>query len=474
MKRQHKKIYLSPVLLLAVMAASIYAIEFLVMIILIFLPHESHVVHALLDSTLLILLLSPVLYLFLFRPLLAHIKERNKMEAELLKAQKLESLGILAGGIAHDYNNLLSVIMANLSLAIQIEDSEDRVYKERTERVALDSLKDAEKATLRAKDLTRQLITFAKGGAPVKEFIPDITRLIKDSADFALRGSNVRSEFSIPGDLWPVKADSTQLVQVLQNIIINAVQAMPDGGVVTVTAENMTIGPIDLPPLKPGSYLKISIKDRGTGIPEEDLGRVFDPYFTTKEMGSGLGLAISYSIVKNHWGHISVDSETGVGSTFSVYLPTSTKKEVGKEEDQAPVAEVKDGHGRILIMDDEELIRDIVSRTLREAGYEVESAQNGNEAIDIYLQAQLSERPFDVVILDLTIPGGLGGKDAIKELFELDPEARAIVSSGYSDDPIMEDFEKYGFKGAVAKPYNTEELKRVVEKVILMKKREPA
>jgi signal transduction histidine kinase/FixJ family two-component response regulator len=467
-KSQLTKIFLSPVLILAVIAGSIYVIEFIVMVILIYLPHESQLVHALLDSTILILMLSPVLYFFLFKPLLSYVTERKKMAEEILQARKLESLGVLAGGIAHDYNNLLTAIMANISFVIQMGDSGDRVYKDTPEGVVLECLMDAEKATLRAKDLTKQLLTFSKGGAPVKETVVDIDELIKESISFALSGSNVRCDISAPDNLFPVEVDAGQISQVLQNIIINADQAMPIGGLITVKVENLQLDEKGQFPLKPGNYLEITIRDQGMGMPEEDLSKIFDPYFTTKKAGSGLGLATAYSIIKKHGGHISVESEIGVGTTFKIYLKAFEKKLVKRKPlmEEGRVAIPKEGEGRILVMDDEELIRKTTCRILSEVGYEVESVKNGNGAIDLYLEAKLSARPFDLVIMDLTIPGGLGGKEAIKELFKLAPEAKVIVSSGYSDDPIMEDFKKYGFKGAVVKPYNITELRRVIHEVL--------
>jgi signal transduction histidine kinase/ActR/RegA family two-component response regulator len=393
--------------------------------------------------------------------------DRMRMSEDLMKGQKLESLGILAGGIAHDYNNLLTAIMANISLAAQVENTESRAYKEKPEGVVLESLKDAEKATLQAKELTRQLITFAKGGAPVKALVSDIGELIKGSAGFASRGSNVRCEFSIPDDLYPVEADKGQINQVLQNLIINAEQAMPDGGVIKVKAGNMTVAEDNLLQLKAGEYVKTTLEDQGTGIPRENLSKVFDPYFTTKEAGSGLGLAIAYSIIKTHGGHLSVETELGAGSTFTIYLPASGKK-VEKEEppEVVRVAEARAGGGRVLVMDDDELVRKVVCRVLSKVGFEISSAKSGIEAIEMYTEASSSDRPFDLVIMDLTVPGGLGGKETIEELLDIDPEVKAIVSSGYSTDPVMKDFRKYGFKGAVIKPYNIEELMSVVRKVI--------
>jgi signal transduction histidine kinase/CheY-like chemotaxis protein len=403
--------------------------------------------------------------------------DRTRMSEELLKTQKLESLGLLAGGIAHDYNNLLTAIMANLSYAVQIEDPEFRVYKDKQEGAVLESLRDAEEATLQAKELTRQLITFARGGVPVKEPVADFGELIKGAAGFASRGSNVRCDLFIQDDLWPIEADRSQLNQVLQNLIINAEQAMPEGGVIEVRAENLVTAEDDLVNillnLKAGEYVKLIIKDEGAGIPSENLDKVFDPYFTTKEEGSGLGLAIVSSIIKKHGGNLSVESEVGVGTTFTIYLPVPPASQVPRDKpvkdlpEEAPsVAIPEQGTGRILIMDDEELVRNAACRILLRAGYETSQAANGNEAIDRYLEAKLAGRPFDLVIMDLTIKGGTGGIDTIKELLDLDADIKVIVSSGYSNDPVMADYKKYGFRGVISKPYNANVLGQVVRKVL--------
>ena len=396
--------------------------------------------------------------------------DRMRMADELLKGQKLESLGILAGGIAHDYNNLLTAIMANISFATQIEDPEFRVYKEKPEGVVLESLRDAERATLQAKELTAQLITFARGGMPVKELLLEVSELIRDAAGFASRGSNVRCDLFTQDDLWFVEADKSQINQVLQNLIINAEQAMLSGGVIEVRAENITISSDNTLNLTAGKYVKITVKDEGDGIPEENLDKVFDPYFTTKEEGSGLGLAIVSSIIKNHNGRISVDSEVGVGTTFTIYLPASKTRAVKVAPKEAPrvIKPVKDG-GRVLVMDDEELVRNVACRILSSAGYETSQVKDGDEAIDAYLEAKLAERPFDLVIMDLTIPGGMGGKETVQGLLEIDPQAKVIVSSGYSHDPIMADFEKYGFCGVISKPYDMNALEVAVD-IALSKK----
>ena len=380
---------------------------------------------------------------------------------QFYQAQKMESLGILAGGIAHDFNNLLTVILGNLSLAKMMPDNRDKT---------LNILAESEKASLQAKKLTQQLLTFSKGGAPVKTSVP-IKKIIIDSADFAMRGSNVRSEISIPNDLWHVEVDEGQINQVISNMVINATQAMPDGGTVRVQCENAVIKSGTALPLDPGAYVRISIKDHGTGISEEHAHKIFDPFFTTKPKGSGLGLATAYTIVKRHSGHIGVESQVNGGTTFNIHLPACKSGASGDtimEENHEKQISVDDSSKtrRILVMDDETDIRNLVGEVLTHFGHNVEFASDGAAAIELYRSAVDSGKPFDVVIMDLTIPGGVGGKEAIKELLEIDPDVRAIVSSGYSNDPIMADFKSYGFKGVVAKPYEIRELVETLNHVI--------
>jgi putative nucleotidyltransferase with HDIG domain len=382
------------------------------------------------------------------------ISEKQQMEKEILRAQKLESIGIIAGGIAHDFNNILTAISGNVSLA--------KMYVKPGEK-AFEKLTQAEKAAFRAKDLTRQLLTFSKkGGAPDKTTI-SIAELAKDSAGFALRGSNVRLKFSLPDDLSLVDVDEGQINQVINNLIINADQAMPEGGTIWLTAENVTVGQQNSSPLKEGKYVKVTIKDQGVGIPKAAISKIFDPYFTTKPKGSGLGLATAYSIIKKHEGYINVESELNSGTTFFIYLPASQKESVTlKDEEKKPHG----GKGKILIMDDEKEIRDLVGEMLESIGYEVEFAIDGTEAIQTYKLAKKSKNLFDVVIIDLTVPGGMGGRDAIQKLREIDPEVRAIVSSGYTNDPVMIDFKKYGFSDVIAKPYKLAELSEVLHRTI--------
>ena len=386
---------------------------------------------------------------------IAHdITEKKKLEQELLKAQKLESLGVLAGGIAHDFNNFLSGIMGNISLAkLEVDQGEDMI----------EALDEALRVTSRASALTRQLLVFSKGGAPVKK-TASIAEVLRDSAVFALRGSKVKCEFNIAEDLWPVRVDLGQFSQVLHNLALNAVQAMPQGGTIRLHARNATLEALSGLPLEAGRYVKISMIDEGLGIPPEHLAKVFDPYFTTKHKGSGLGLTMTYTTIHAHDGHIAVDSEMGKGTTFRIYMPASLDELVDSEDREA---RLKRGQGNILVMDDDEAIRTVTEKILMELGYDVQCASDGAETIALYQDAARSGQPFDAVIMDLTIPGGMGGKEAIQQLLHIDPHVTAIVSSGYSNDPIMSDFEKYGFRGVATKPYRIEKLSWVLHDVLM-------
>ena len=378
------------------------------------------------------------------------ITERKQLEEEIQKASKLESVGILAGGIAHDFNNLLTSIVGNTSLALDITNSGDEVH---------DMLIDAEKAAQRAQDLTQQLLTFSKGGAPIKKLISLVT-LINDSIRFALTGSNVKCDILIPDNLWVVEIDEGQINQVINNLIINANQAMPEGGKIELCTENIDVNYESFLPLKEGKYVKISIKDEGIGIEEDHLKKIFDPYFTTKENGCGFGLATSYSIIKKHDGYIMAESTPGKGTIFYIYLPASpqiVKIQTAKTE------KINTGKGKVLVLDDEEDVRKIAGKMLNRFGCEVEFAKDGAEAIETYKSAIASQDPFDFIIMDLTIPGGMGGEEAIKKLREIDPDVTAIVSSGYSNDPIVANFSDYGFSDFLAKPYKMEELNRLVK-----------
>ncbi len=382
------------------------------------------------------------------------ITERKKLEEELFKSQKLESLGVLAGGIAHDFNNLLTVILGNISVSKMNLNTRDKIYA---------MLAEAENASYQARDLTSQLLTFSRGGAPVKEYVQSVGELIMDTANFAVTGSKVKCEYDIEDNLWPAEVDGGQISQVIHNLFINADQAMPEGGIISITVKNASVDTPNEMQIKEGRYIKITIEDTGIGMTEELKEKIFDPYFTTKQRGSGLGLATVYAIIKNHDGHIKVISEVGRGTKFAIYLPAAK----GRKKEPSGKLDVLKGMGKILIMDDEKSVREIAGEMLVHLGYTVEFASDGAEAIEKYTKSSKSGEPFDAVVLDLTIPGGLGGLEAQKNLLEFDPEVKAIVSSGYSNDPVMAKYEEYGFKGVVTKPYNMEELSKTLRRVII-------
>ena len=377
--------------------------------------------------------------------------EKNRMAADLLKVKKLESVGVLAGGIAHDFNNILAAIVGNIDLAMRVLDGDGRVG------VLLEA---AKKASFRARKLTDQLLTFAKGGEPVKQ-LAAIGEVIRDSTEFVLRGSNVRAEYHLPDDLWAVPMDTGQISQVVQNIILNAAQAMPDGGVVEISCRNVhqEDGEEDS-----GDYVSIVIRDHGTGIPPTLLDRIFDPYFTTKEKGHGLGLSVTHSIVVKHGGRIMVESREGAGTAFTIYLPASP----GVNVSEKPAVQVKKaGAGvSILVMDDDEMIREVTEGVLDHLGYTVVLAADGDEAVRLYREYREAGRPISLCIMDLTVPGGKGGKEAIRELLVLDPQVKAIVASGYGNDPVMANYREYGFAAMLSKPFDVKELSATISKVL--------
>jgi len=385
--------------------------------------------------------------------LLRDVTDRKRLEEELLKAKKMESVGVLAGGIAHDFNNILTVILANVSLAKRYADSQGKMFGRLTA---------AENACRRAAELTHQLLTFSQGGAPIRRTAA-IRDLIHDSVDFALRGSNVRGDLTLPAHLWPVEIDPGQINQVLHHVILNAKQAMPQGGVVEVRADNLPSAAARPSLLSQGCWIKITIRDQGYGIPADQLPKIFDPFFTTKASGSGLGLAIAYAIVTKHDGRITVTSEVGVGTTVSLYLPASTHALVSTPDRLNPSVVHQ---GTMLIMDDNAAIRDVLVDMLTQLGYQSQCARDGAEAVALYQQARDAGQPFTAVLLDLTIPGGMGGKETITHLQAIDPQVCAIVSSGYANDPLMADFRAYGFSGVISKPYTMEGLHEVLQRVI--------
>lgn len=381
------------------------------------------------------------------------IAQRKKREEERLRTQKLESVGVLAGGIAHDFNNLLTGILGNISLAKLSAEAEGEIQK---------SLVDTEKAAWRARDLTQQLLTFAKGGAPLKSpsSIVDITR---DSANFAIRGSRSVCAYDFAENLWFINVDLGQMGQVFQNLVINASQSMPEGGVIEIRGRNVELQKGDVPQLGAGKYVAIAVQDHGAGIEKMHWEKIFDPYFSTKRDGSGLGLAVVYSIVKNHDGHISLQSETGQGTTFTLFLPAITPE---RQEEEPVDDKVFAGRGKVLFMDDEELIRDVAVQILQKLGFAPYLARDGGEAIKLYKTAIAEGEPFAAVIMDLTVPGGMGGREAMEKLLVIDPAIKAIVSSGYANDPIMANYTQFGFKGVVPKPFTVPQLSAVLYQVL--------
>lgn len=381
------------------------------------------------------------------------LTKRKLLEEELIRTSRLESVSVLASGIAHDFNNMLTAILGNITMAFLNADAKTFVQER---------LSEAEKACLRAQNLARQLLTFSKREKPQKKLV-SLREVLKTSASLVLRSSNVRRQADIPAELWWVEVDEEQINQAINHLLINADQAMPRGGTIQITAENITLAEDCQIPLKPGPYVKVAICDQGIGISAEYLPRVFDPFFTTKRRGNGLGLATVYAILKNHDGHISVTSQPEVGTTFTFYLPAIVQPARPK---QIKSAALRFGCGKILLMDDEEMILEVSSAMLKRLGYEVYVSQDGAAALELYRQAVNGNAPFDAVILDLTVPGGLGAKETIGPLLQLHPQAKVIISSGFSDDPSLTDFQSFGFAGFLPKPYNLTQLSAVMHKVL--------
>jgi PAS domain S-box-containing protein len=380
------------------------------------------------------------------------IEQRQRVEEELLRARYLESLGVLAGGIAHDFNNFLTIVLGNVALA------QARAGKDQEMAAILDQ---TERACERAAALTRQLLAFAKGGSPVRRTAA-IGPILRDAVELARAGSSARFEVSVAPDLWAAEIDAAQIGQSLHNLLLNARQATPAGGTVQVEADNIILAG-DRPPLAAGNYVRIGVRDFGCGIPPESLSRIFDPYYTTKLNGSGLGLTTAYAIAMRHGGTISAQSEPGHGSLFCLFLPASSQK---PPEEPAQRTEVPHGSGHILVMDDEEPIRKLLVHMLSHLGYRVEAAAEGGEAIQLYEKARAAGDRFAAVLVDLTVPGGLGGKETVKRLRDIDPEVRVIVSSGYSDDPVMSEFRGHGFDDVVPKPWTPAQLSEVFQRVL--------
>ena len=383
------------------------------------------------------------------------ISERKQLENERLRASNLESIGVLAGGIAHDFNNILTSILGNVSLASSLASEDENISS---------ILGDAESACGRAKSLAEQLLTFSKGGEPVKKVV-DIKELIRQSSHFVLHGSNVKVSYRLDPELWPVEVDVGQIHQVISNVVINAKQAMPNGGEICIIASNVAFDEDDQLSLPAGKYVRIEIEDSGTGIASEVIEKVFNPYFTTKDAGSGLGLATCYSIIKRHCGKIFIRNRPrNRGTRVILYLPASgTLPEVESYETDSYVSQTG---CRVLVMDDELAIREVVSNMLGYLGHRPEVAEDGWETVKRFEELETSANPFQLVILDLTIPGGMGGVETARKLREIRPDVTILVSSGYSDHKVMSDYRRYGFQGSIIKPYRVEELSAAINKVL--------
>lgn len=385
--------------------------------------------------------------------ILFDVTEQHRLQEEAVKSQKLESLGILAGGIAHDFNNILTAIIGNISLA-RWQAGENHEISER--------LAECEKAASRAAEITRQLLTFARGGEPEKNYV-DIRKLVEEAVLFSLHGSNCRVAFEFDKELWSLVADAGQLHQVLNNLVLNAIQAMPEGGLISVKTNNVLIATTENPALKPGRYVRIGITDQGGGISRENLGKIFDPYFTTKDRGTGLGLTSAHSIIRRHEGMMHVESVPGNGTTFEILLPAAP----GTTQKSLPEmfeGRIRSDSKRILVMDDEEMIRSLAQNILSQLGYKAVTSSDGAEALRLYQASLQSNEPFSAVILDMTVPGGMGGKETAEKIRALDKDAVLIISSGYSNDSLLGSADENIFNASIKKPYNLAQFARVIEK----------
>ena len=387
------------------------------------------------------------------RGIFRNVTEQRKMEEELSKSQRLDSLGILAGGIAHDFNNILMGIAGNIGLARLKVDGASEVY---------DFLSKAEKSAIKGKKLTQQLLTFASGGAPAKKPVRILPE-IRKAAEFALSGSKVKADIVSQDEDMQAEIDTSQFNQALCNILINAQEEMDDGGTVSISTEKLEITEDNSTHFLPGTYVQISVRDRGRGISEDVISRIFDPFFSTKKGSKGMGLSVAYSIINKHAGYLMADSNPGQGAVFCIMLPSA--------EGKIHTTEIYNVHtekrtGKILVMDDEEVIRSVACNILKELGYTADAACDGEEMLRMYAEADDTGEPYDAVIMDLTVPGGMGGEEAIGKLLEMDPDARAVVSSGYSNSPVFANYSRHGFRACMPKPYEIEELKHILVKVM--------
>ncbi|MEE2988469.1 MAG: ATP-binding protein [Verrucomicrobiota bacterium] len=387
---------------------------------------------------------------------------KHEAKDKVFESEKPESISLLAGGIAHDLNNMLAAILGNISI-LRVELGEGNQYSAK--------LVAAEKAALQARLLTQQLLTFSKGRAPALE-VTTISGIVEECAQFILRGSKVKCSIEKEDDLWHIDADKGQISQVVYNLIINANQAMPDGGVIRIRMSNLQVRHAEISALKQGDYICIEVRDEGIGISPQNIKKIFDPYFTTKTKGNGLGLASSYSIITMHKGTITAESSIGKGSIFKVYLPKtkqialakSTQVEAKKEEPANE--EIHRGKGRILVMDDMEAMMTVAGEILTVLGYDVEYSTNGNEAIKAYKAAKNAGNPFDACVFDLTVPGGMGGEEAANILIDYDPNLVAIASSGYTTSDVMSDYKNSAFKAVLPKPYRIKEMSDVLHELL--------
>jgi PAS domain S-box-containing protein len=400
-----------------------------------------------------------------FESLGRDVTVRRFMEAELAKAQKLESIGLLAGGIAHDFNNILTSVFGSLAMARMDVAADSPAYQR---------LVAAEEHCERAKTLTRKLLTYSRSGSQQRKTV-SIATVLRDATVFTLSGKNIQCAFNLPEGLWSAQIDEGQMHQVVHSLVTNAAEAMPLGGAIEVGALNVVLTAQQVPSLRGGRYVKWYVRDQGAGISGAHMKKLFDPYFTTKQMGSlkgmGLGLAIVYSIVKSHEGMITVESTPGDGTTFTVYIPATN----GESHEPKPAMTGKkpsDEKHKVLLIDDEKILLDVTGSMLVHLGYEVATATSHDEAIDIYSQSKEANAPFSLVIMDLTMRGDEGGETAIRRWQSVHPDVKAVISSGYVHDPAIEEYWKYGFVGAMVKPYSLTELKGALEKILAEKRNE--